>query len=83
VVFGQFRPDIRKSNIRAKDPHIHRKQAKKDIMGSQGCKSEEPSASGSNGKDQPTPRLLEQVRNVMRLHHYSIHTERNYTDWIK
>jgi hypothetical protein len=31
---------------------------------------------------QPTPKLLEQVRNVMRLHHYSIHTERSYTDWI-
>ena len=30
-----------------------------------------------------TPRLLDQVRNVMRLHHYSIHTERSYTDWIK
>src|ERR1035441_5848588 len=27
--------------------------------------------------------MLEQVRNVMRLHHYSIHTERSYTDWIK
>jgi integron integrase len=32
---------------------------------------------------QATPKLLEQVRNVMRLHHYSIHTERSYTDWIK
>src|ERR1035437_4437228 len=32
---------------------------------------------------QETPRLLEQVRNVLRLHHYSIHTERSYTDWIK
>ena len=30
-----------------------------------------------------TPRLLDQVRNVVRLHHYSIHTERSYTDWIK
>jgi hypothetical protein len=30
-----------------------------------------------------TPKLLDQVRNVMRLHHYSIHTERSYTDWIK
>ena len=24
----------------------------------------------------PTPRLLDQVRSFMRLHHYSIHTER-------
>ena len=30
-----------------------------------------------------TPKLLEQVRNVLRLHHYSIHTERSYSDWIK
>jgi hypothetical protein len=35
------------------------------------------------GQGQPAPRLIEQVRNVMRLHHYSIHTERSYTDWIK
>jgi len=34
-------------------------------------------------KTQPEPKLLEQVRNVMRLHHYSIHTERSYVDWIK
>src|SRR5438132_7709680 len=25
----------------------------------------------------PTPRLLDQVRSLMRLHHYSIHTERS------
>jgi len=30
-----------------------------------------------------TPRLLEQVRSAMRLHHYSLHTERSYVDWIK
>ena len=29
------------------------------------------------------PRLLIQVRNVLRLHHYSIHAERSYVDWIK
>ena len=32
---------------------------------------------------EPSPKLLKQVRNTMRLHHYSIHTERTYTDWIK
>jgi site-specific recombinase XerD len=32
---------------------------------------------------QKTPKLLDQVRNVLRLHHYSIHTERSYVDWIK
>ena len=30
-----------------------------------------------------SPRLLQQVRNVLRLHHYSIPTERSYLDWIK
>src|SRR5437667_7035981 len=30
-----------------------------------------------------SPMLLDQVRNVMRVHHYSIHTERSYLDWIK
>jgi hypothetical protein len=29
------------------------------------------------------PKLLNQVRDVLRLHHYSIHTERTYSDWIK
>jgi len=29
------------------------------------------------------PKLLDEVRNVMRLRHYSIHTERSYSDWIK
>jgi hypothetical protein len=29
------------------------------------------------------PRNLDQVRQVMRLHHYSLHTERSYLDWIK
>jgi integron integrase len=32
---------------------------------------------------EPAPRLQDQVRNVLRLHHYSIHTERSYVDWIK
>ena len=29
------------------------------------------------------PKLLAEVRRKMRLHHYSIHTERSYIDWIK
>ena len=32
---------------------------------------------------QESPRLLDQVRDVLRLRHYSIHTERAYVDWIK
>lgn len=34
----------------------------------------------SNSKEK---KLLDQVREIMRLNHYSIHTERTYTDWIK
>ena len=34
------------------------------------------------GQEQ-APKLLVQVRNVLRLHHYSIHTERSYVDWMK
>ena len=30
-----------------------------------------------------SPRLLRQVRDVLRLHHYSIHREGSYVDWIK
>lgn len=35
----------------------------------------------SEGKNKK--KILEQVREVMRLKHYSIHTERSYCDWIK
>ena len=28
------------------------------------------------------PKLLDEVRQVLRLHHYSIHTERSYVNWI-
>ena len=30
-----------------------------------------------------SPKLLHQVRSVVRFHHYSIHTERSYLDCIK
>ncbi len=30
-----------------------------------------------------TPNLLGEVRQLMRIRHYSIHTERAYCDWIK
>ncbi len=29
------------------------------------------------------PKILDEVRDVMRLYHYSIHTERTYIEWIK
>jgi integrase len=32
---------------------------------------------------QESPKLLDEVRKVLRLRHYSIHTERSYVDWIK
>ncbi len=28
-------------------------------------------------------KIMDEVRDIMRLHHYSIHTERSYCDWIK
>ena len=33
----------------------------------------------------PNPRLklLDQLREVMRLKHYSIRTERSYADWVR
>ena len=30
-----------------------------------------------------TPRLMDQVRGVLRVHHYSLRTEQSYTQWIK
>jgi len=32
---------------------------------------------------QKARKILDEVRDVMRLHHYSIHTERTYSEWIK
>ena len=29
------------------------------------------------------PRLMDQVRDVLRVHHYSVRTESNYSQWIK
>ena len=29
------------------------------------------------------PRLIDQVRSILRLHHYSIRTEETYVQWIK
>ena len=29
------------------------------------------------------PRLIDQVRNVLRVHHYSVRTEDSYIQWIK
>jgi len=34
-------------------------------------------------KKQNNRRILDEVRDVIRLYHYSIHTERSYLDWIK
>lgn len=33
--------------------------------------------------DSKNRKLLDEVRDVMRLRHFSIHTERSYCDWIK
>jgi integron integrase len=34
-------------------------------------------------QSKPNPKLIEQVRNVMRFKHYSLRTERAYWDWIE
>src|SRR5947209_2323411 len=34
-------------------------------------------------QSKPNPKLIEQVRNIMRLKHYSLRTERSYWDWIE
>src|SRR5712692_4833421 len=36
----------------------------------------------SDTKRSPQPKLLDDVRRVLRLHHYSIHTERAYVEWV-
>jgi hypothetical protein len=33
--------------------------------------------------EKKSPRLVERVRNVMRLKHYSLRTERSYWNWIE
>ena len=43
--------------------------------------SKSDSAYQHTGKNQP--RLLDQVRNIIRCKHYSIRTEQTYIDWIK
>ncbi len=30
-----------------------------------------------------SPRLMEQVRETLRVHHYSLRTEQSYLQWIK
>jgi Phage integrase, N-terminal SAM-like domain len=36
-----------------------------------------------NHQTVPKPRLLDQVRDVIRCKHYSIRTESTYTEWIR
>ncbi len=35
-----------------------------------------------DAKKNQQPKLLDEVRKVLRLHHYSMHTERSYVNWI-
>lgn len=41
-----------------------------------------PSLSTANRPDKPK-KLMDQVRDVLRLKHYSLRTERSYCDWIE
>jgi Phage integrase, N-terminal SAM-like domain len=38
---------------------------------------------GFGGKIPHMPKLLDQVREVLRMKHYSLRTEQAYVDWIK
>ncbi|HIE07629.1 MAG TPA: integron integrase [Desulfarculaceae bacterium] len=40
-------------------------------------------SSDKYGINSDKPKLLDELHNVMRRRHYSIHTERSYADWIK
>ena len=46
-------------------------------------KAEVPAARVEAIAPNPKKKLLDQVREVVRLKHYSIRTERTYVDWIK
>jgi hypothetical protein len=35
-----------------------------------------------HSRGNPQPKLLDEVRQVLRLHHYSIHTKRSSVEWI-
>jgi hypothetical protein len=37
----------------------------------------------AEGQREKPKKLLEQVREVLRLHHYAIRTEKSYCDWIR
>jgi integron integrase len=43
----------------------------------------DPAMSVTSGSLPPKPRLLDQVRDAIRVKHYSIRTEQTYIDWIK
>ena len=38
---------------------------------------------GFGGKIPHMPKLLDQVRDVLRMKHYSLRTEQGYVNWIK
>ena len=37
----------------------------------------------SDGQSQNPPELLDQMRAVLRVHHYALRTERAYCDWVR
>jgi hypothetical protein len=42
-----------------------------------------PAPSAPAGGDPPPRRLLDRVRDALRVRHYAIRTERAYTDWVR
>ena len=45
--------------------------------------SPEPSRSSAEAPTAPSPRLLDRLRDAIRLRHYSIRTEATYVDWVR
>jgi integron integrase len=49
-----------------------------------GCQSSQSQYGKAMGTPSDSkPKLLDQARAILRLHHYSIHTERSYLEWIR
>src|SRR5688500_2723393 len=57
-------------------------RAKEDYSGGGGAGIPAPGRSGDAGSSQRPPRLMDEVRRVLRVNRYSIRTEQAYCGWI-
>ena len=71
--------DDRRPPVDARDPHHH-------LDGNPPGNDPSPQLPARTSVGQPAnhpPRLLSQVRHLLRAHHYSLRTEATYVDWIR